>query len=314
MSPADIPVLLLTYKRVDSVIILINILRSIGTKNIYFANNAPRNSTEKNVTDEVRSLKSLIDWDCSVVEFFKYTHLNVKNSITSSLDLFFEHVEFGIILEDDCIPSHNFFQYVADTYNLCYSKNYPIFISGDNFDEITTYRKSRLSKYCHVWGWASNRSLWKCYDKDLLRLTDISTIYKWFFSNKRFNFQERIYWYGILLNVKYDFIITWDYQLIYTMWEKDLYSILPNSNLVHNIGFNSEATNTNSSQSSHYTSEIGEYVSLKKNKLEFEALYDNFISQRHYQIKFLSSTYLLIKSVIKVLLLLIFKFKFSKKK
>jgi hypothetical protein len=310
MSPADIPVLLLTYKRVDSVISLLDILRSVGTKNIYFANNAPKNSNEKKITDEIRNLKGLIDWDCNVVEFFKCTHLDVKNSIVSSIDQFFEHVEFGIILEDDCIPSHDFFQYVTETYNQYHSNNSPIFISGDNFDEITTYRKSRLSRYCHIWGWASNRSLWKCYDKDLLRLTNISSVYKWFFSNKRFNLQERIYWYGILLNVKYNFIITWDYQLIFTMWEKNLYCILPNSNLVQNIGFNSDATNTNSSKSSHYTNELGKYVSIGLDKVEFDPLIDGFISTRHYQIKFLNSTYILFKSLIKVLLLLIFKYRF----
>lgn len=314
MSPADIPVLLLTYKRVDSVVTLIDLLRVIGTKNIYFANNAPRNSKEKEITDEVRSLKSLIDWDCSVVEFFKITHLDVKHSIVSSIDQFFENVEFGIILEDDCIPSRDFFQYVADTYNQCYSNNYPIFISGDNFDELTTYRKARLSKYCHIWGWASNRSLWTYYDKDLLRLTDFSTVYNWFFSNNRFNFKERIYWYGILLNVKYNFIVTWDYQLIFTMWENNLYSILPNSNLVHNIGFNSDATNTNSSKSSHYTNEIGNYVPVNLSILEYEPFYDRLISKRHYQITLFNSTYLFFKSAVKVLLLLIFKFRISYKK
>lgn len=314
MSPADIPVLLLTYKRVDSVITLIDKLRAVGTKNIYFANNAPRNSNEKKITDEVRNLKRLIDWNCSVVEFFKDTHLDVKNSIVSSIDQFFQHVEFGIILEDDCIPSQDFFQYVSDTYNQCYSKNSPIFISGDNFDDITTYRKSRLSRYCHIWGWASNRNLWKCYDKDLLRLTNISSIYKWFFSNKRFNFQERIYWYGILLNVKYNFIVTWDYQLIFAMWENNFYSILPNSNLVHNIGFNSDATNTNSTKSSHYSNELGKYVSISLSKLEFDSLIDGFISKRHYQITFLNSIYIFLKSVIKVLLLLVFKYRFPYKK
>lgn len=314
MLPEDIPVLLLTYRRVDSVIILIDKLRAVGTKNLYFANNAPRDFNDKKFTDEVRNLKHLIDWDCNIIEFFKDSHLDVKNSIVSSIDLFFKNVEFGIILEDDCIPSLDFFQFVSDTYAQRYSKNNPLFVSGNNFDDINTNRLPRLSRYCHIWGWASNRDFWQCYDKDLKNLTNIFTIYKWFFRNDRFSIQERLYWYGILLNVKHDFIVTWDYQLIFMLWENDLFSIVPNSNLVQNIGFNTDATNTNSSESSHYTNEIGKYVPTNLTNINFNYIIDNMVSKNHYQISFINSLGLILKSIVKVLLLYIFNYRYSKKK
>jgi hypothetical protein len=40
-------------------------------------------------------------------------------------------------------------------------------------------------------------------------------------------------------------IDTWDYQWTFTMWGKNWLSIIPNLNLVTNIGFGSDATHTN---------------------------------------------------------------------
>jgi len=314
MLPEDIPVLILTYRRVDSVVTLIDKLRVVGTKNLFFANNAPKDFNDKKLTDEVRNLKYSIDWNCNIIEFFKDSHLDVKHSIVSSIDLFFEHVEFGIILEDDCIPSLDFFHFVSDTYSQCYSKKNPLFVSGDNFDDLNSTRLPRLSRYCHIWGWASNRNFWQYYDKDLIKLTNISIIYKWFFKNDRFNIKERLYWYGILLKVKYGFIVTWDYQLIFMMWDINLFSIVPSSNLVHNIGFNTDATNTNSLQSSHYTNEIGTYAPTNLAKLVFDPNIDNYISQYHYQISFVNSMRLFLISIIKVLLLLTLNYSYAKKK
>jgi hypothetical protein len=37
---------------------------------------------------------------------------------------------------------------------------------------------------------------------------------------------------------------TWDYQWLYCMWENKGLAALPNSNLVENIGFDSDATHT----------------------------------------------------------------------
>jgi hypothetical protein len=39
-------------------------------------------------------------------------------------------------------------------------------------------------------------------------------------------------------------IDTWDYQWMFTVWKKMQLSILPNINLVENIGFGPEATHT----------------------------------------------------------------------
>jgi hypothetical protein len=55
---------------------------------------------------------------------------------------------------------------------------------------------------------------------------------------------EQEYWLNILEHTYKGLIDTWDYQWLYTRWLQSDLSIIPNSNLVSNIGFCSDATHT----------------------------------------------------------------------
>ena len=52
--------------------------------------------------------------------------------------------------------------------------------------------------------------------------------------------------FDIVKNNKLD---TWDFQWVWTVWKNDGVSIIPNVNLVKNIGFGEEATHTVSTSS-----------------------------------------------------------------
>lgn len=56
------------------------------------------------------------------------------------------------------------------------------------------------------------------------------------------------YWAYIFQNA-YDGFNTWDYQWTFACWIQGGLSIVPNSNLVSNIGFGPEATHTKSAES-----------------------------------------------------------------
>jgi hypothetical protein len=53
-----------------------------------------------------------------------------------------------------------------------------------------------------------------------------------------------IYWKDIFDRTYAGIIDTWDYQLVYTCWKQNLVSIIPNVNLVNNIGMGEQATHT----------------------------------------------------------------------
>ena len=55
---------------------------------------------------------------------------------------------------------------------------------------------------------------------------------------------EQEYWTNILDNIYNCSIDTWDYQWLYACWKQSGLSIIPDFNLVSNIGFHSGATHT----------------------------------------------------------------------
>jgi len=117
-------------------------------------------------------------------------------------------------------------------------------ISGDNFQfgrkrgEGSYY----FSKYAHVWGWATWRRSWKYFDVNMKnyesfkRESQINNI----FGIK----QQRNYWNNIFQLTYEGKIDSWGYTWAYTCFINNGLCVIPNINLVSNIGFNKEGLHT----------------------------------------------------------------------
>jgi len=117
-------------------------------------------------------------------------------------------------------------------------------ISGNNFQggrKRTDYSYF-FSKYNHIWGWASWRRAWQHYDVKMSTWPEYksSSFIKLVCSSR----QEQKYWIDMFDHVFNNMIDTWDYQWTYACWSQSGLSILPELNLVSNIGFRSDATHT----------------------------------------------------------------------
>ena len=108
-------------------------------------------------------------------------------------------------------------------------------------------------------GWASWRRAWKTYDKDLSRYQEHEVREQ---LEKVFNDKFLVdCWVNIFLKTKAGKIDTWDYQAGFTHFFNNCVNVVPNNNLVSNIGFGSGAENTldaNSVFANIPTEEIGE--------------------------------------------------------
>ena len=96
-----------------------------------------------------------------------------------------------------------------------------------------------FSKYNHVWGWASWANRWKYYDVEIDTIKS-SDFLKNTFKNKHI----QNYWLETFQTVKEKKIDTWDYQWVFTIWANNGLAIIPNVNMIANIGFGLEATHT----------------------------------------------------------------------
>jgi hypothetical protein len=192
-----------------------------------------------------RAIIQRVDWDCEVLTNFAEVNLGCKKRVSSGIDWIFEQVEEAIILEDDCLPDPTFFRFCQEMLERYRHDQRIGIISGDNFQFGRSYGRDSyyFSKYVHIWGWATWRDRWVGhYDvalakwphiRDERRLVDMVG-----------DAPEAAYWHNIFERVHAGGIDTWDYQWVFANWLEGRLNILPNVNLISNIGFDQYATHT----------------------------------------------------------------------
>ncbi len=239
------PVLFITYKRYDTAIKVFHSIKKAKPPKLYFVSNAPNpnHPTEKKMVAKVRSIAKKIDWPCELHKLFRKKHLGVKDSISSSISWFFGHETQGVILEDDCLPNQSFFIFCDILLDKFKTDRRVMMISGNNFQDGRAVGKASyyLSRLIHIWGWATWKRAWELYD---INMTEWPKHKKLLTENIFNTIPEKNYWTRIFNNVYAKKIQTWDYQWVYTCWKYNGFSINPNCNLVSNIGFGTQATNT----------------------------------------------------------------------
>ena len=237
----DIPILFLVFNRPKPTQQVFDRIRAIKPQKLYLAADGYRQDKkgEKELCEEVKSIINKIDWNCEVKTLYREGNLGCGKAVSEAITWFFNQVEMGIILEDDCLPDMSFFTFCKTLLEFYKNDEEVMHISGDNFQigKIIGDGSYYFSKLPHNWGWASWKRTWEKYD---INLTDLDEYLK---SNPTLE----PYWKNVFYLVKDKKIDTWDYQYNYLLLKYNGKSILPNTNLVRNIGFNEEATHTKNS-------------------------------------------------------------------
>ena len=256
--PLNTAVLFLVFNRPDTTKQVFEAIREAKPPRLYIAGDGARQDREGE-QEKVKAVREYImaniDWDCEIKTLFRENNFGCKMSVSGSIDWFFEHEEMGIILEDDCLPSQSFFWYCEELLDK-YKDDMRIGqISGDNFQKGIKRGEGDyyFSVYNHIWGWATWKSRWENYDANLTQFQDTK-----FIDDNFINRQDRSYWKNIFYLMKQQKIDTWDYQWTFCLWKNKQLTIIPNVNLVTNIGFGEEAT---------HTTVINEFANLKSSEL-----------------------------------------------
>lgn len=259
-----IPILFLLFDRPDITQRVFDIIRQVQPRQLFVAADGPRKDYPKDIEKckQARAIIEQVDWDCELKTLFRDQNLSGPVANPEAITWFFNHVEKGIILEDDCLPDKSFFSFCEELLN--YYKNDPeiLMISGNNF-QIGKKRGNGsyyFSKYPNTWGWATWQRAWKLFSYDISQLDKVNGGVKNRISGMANSVEEQKYWSDIYNKLKTNNIQAWDYKWIFTCWVHNMYAIVPNKNLVKNIGFTETAT--------HTTKEPAFY---KKIKLESES-------------------------------------------
>lgn len=245
------PILFIIFNRPEKTQAVFNVIRQVKPQRLYISSDGFRANIKG---DEEKVLKTRdivknVDWECEVKTLFHERNLGCKLAVISAINWFFKNEEKGIILEDDCLPHVDFFKFCEELLNY-YEKDQRIWvITGNNFQDGKIRGESSyyFSQYNHCWGWASWHRVWEKYDKDISFWPDFKKSIQWSMRG----LIERKYWEEVFDKVYNNIINTWDYQLTAALFYYNGLSIVPNVNLVSNIGYGLDATHTTNSNDRH---------------------------------------------------------------
>ncbi|MEH2331847.1 CmcI family methyltransferase [Nostoc sp.] len=240
----SIPVALIFFHRTDTTQRVFEAIREAQPPTLLVICDAPRTDKEGEAEQcaATRAIINQVDWECEVLTNYSDINLGPRKRISSGLDWVFEQVEEAIILEHDCLPHPTFFRYCEELLEKYRDNERITIISGNNFQfgRKRTEYSYYFSRYSHIWGWATWRRAWNKYDVSIQKWNHLKGI-SWldaFLQNK----QATMYWSKIFEAVSNGFD-TWDYSLLFSLWVNEGLSVLPEVNLVSNIGFGSNAEN-----------------------------------------------------------------------
>ena len=234
------------FNRPDLTSLSFETVRASRPERLFLVADGPRPGvpTDAERCREARAVVENVDWPCEVVRDFSDTNLGCSRRVSSGITNAFRQVDRAIVLEDDCIPDPSFFRYCTTLLERYEHDERIMAISGNNFQR--GIRRGRgdyyFSKYAHCWGWATWRRSWNHFDLGLR---------SWPAAREEHVLaahcpveSERKYWSDIFTRIHAGQIDSWAYPWQLCVWLQSGLTILPNVNLVSNIGFRSDATHT----------------------------------------------------------------------
>ena len=241
-----VPLLLIAFNRPEPTARVLEVLRQLRPSQLYVACDGPRSdcSGEAERCAQVRELiESSIDWNCQFHKLYQPSNLGCRRGVTAALDWFFAEVEEGIVLEDDILPDPSFFPFCQELLERYRHDTRIGVIAANNHQRRAPADGSsyRFSIYSHCWGWASWRRAWHCHDPQLAGWPAFRGG-GWLQQLGGHEFART--WGGWLDALDAGRIDTWDMVWQFSCWQQGLLTVIPEVELVENIGFTSEATHT----------------------------------------------------------------------
>ncbi len=205
----------------------------------------PNHLNDRTLIEQSRAVIDAIDWPCEVQTLYADVNVGCRKQMARAISWAFTHHEQVIILEDDCLPDPTFYNYCQLLLDRYAQTDQVMMISGDNFQD--PQRRSAqasyyFSGYSHIWGWATWRRAWQHFELEMSSWSldaHASTLARYCCND-----DERHYWGGVFGRQQAGEIDTWDYSWQWTCWHQQGLVILPQNNLVTNIGFRGDGTHT----------------------------------------------------------------------
>lgn len=185
-----------------------------------------------------------VDWPCEVHWNLREHNLGCGPAMAQGIGWVFDHVDRAIILEDDCFPDPTFFTFCDELLERYKDDSRVMQIAGSNLSApIGAFGGSSYSfaSFPLVWGWATWRRAWNLYDFEMKTWPEFrdNGMLGGLHARPQRRAQLRREWNHIHAGNG-----TWDHQWQYAVMSQHGFSIYPSTNLISNLGFREDATQT----------------------------------------------------------------------
>ena len=240
MTRQNLPVLILGYLRFDGISRILKSCSDAGISRVYLAVDGGKDSKAVSTQDE--SLQRIYDLavTLSITLIVRRRHSNagLAVGVIEGITWFFQHEEFGVILEDDLLISPSFFNFISEA-----QSRFEVFpdvalISGNNYFALETNKAILTCHYPLIWGWATWRDVWSEFISSL----GVSLSPKF---NHQISLVVNAFWFTAANQSRSGIVDSWAMSFAHHIRMRSRICISPPQNLVSNKGADSVAHHSN---------------------------------------------------------------------
>jgi hypothetical protein len=292
VSPSliDVPVLLIFMARPEQFKKVFEQVRMAKPSKLFLYQDGPRKERGSDIENiaKCREIAEKIDWNCQVYRFYQEENVGCDPSEYIAQKWMFEHVDRGIILEDDDVPSQSFFPFCKELLNRYANDTRIGYIAGMN--HLDQYNNDTDNSYFFtssgsIWGWATWKRTIDQWDEKLEFINDQNTmrLLKMVMGKNYFNNKKPVW-----LRHKTSGKAHYESILNSSILLNSQLNIVPSKNLISNIGIAADSTHATDSIKK-LPPKIRKLFFMKTHELEFPLKHPKYvINDMHYRNKVLN--------------------------
>jgi len=238
------PILFMVFNRPEKTARVWEQIRKAKPQKLYISVDGPRKhiSDDFSKCEAVKRIVEKIDWDCDVKRLYHEKNLGCTMAGKTAFDWVFSQEDEMIQIEDDVVPAQSFFWFMQEMLEKYKHNSQICYVCAENYGIKSGNATYFFSRYGGSWGWATWKRVYDLWEYKLESLEEY--VNQKSFINTFSSKIEYLFWKRKFFNWKYKGGNTYDLQTIYLIHKMNMVNIVPNVNLITNIGWDQEASNT----------------------------------------------------------------------
>jgi hypothetical protein len=242
---SDFAILLVAYRRTENVQKIVSTCLDYGFKNLFIHLDGPGSSDPEILEDQKKIhtyLQTLRQNETLNVQVLKSNkNKGIAVSVISACNWAFGSgsQSFLIVLEDDCLPTHEFFAFCQEFAHFLLQPRNLILCGTNPSPQLIASGQPALSHYSLTWGWMTSRVNWPTI-LNFYRINPAQSV----LADLRSTHRVDSFWNAGYRRAIQGFTDVWDTVLVRSLRNENLFAILPPWTLVSNVGDDKFATHT----------------------------------------------------------------------